>query len=189
MTMLIAGVFIWVAVHLFSGVAPRARAGIIARIGEGPYKGLYSLLILASLVLIVLGWRGSNFVSVYAPPAWGHSLAMASMLPALALIVAADIPGNHLRRWLRHPMLLGTALWSAAHLLANGDQRSVVLFGALGGWALLEIVLINRRDGPRPVPPPASSGRTALWVVASIAAYLLLGWLHRWFAGVAVFQI
>lgn len=186
MAMLVLGVLIWAGVHLFSSLAPQRRAAIIARLGKNRYKGIYSLLLLASLVLIVLGWRESSFVSVYQPPTWGRDLAIVLMLPAFLLIVSSDVPRNHLRRWLRHPMLLGATLWSIAHLLANGDARSIVLFGGIGLWALLEIVLINRRDGPRAEVPPASAVMTAVWLAAGTAVYLLLGWLHRWFAGVPV---
>lgn len=187
MVWLIAGVILWMTVHLSSSVAPAARARAIERLGEGPYKGIYSLLLVASLVLIVVGWRSSEFIAIYTPPPWSRPVTIALMLPAFLLVVAADVPRNHLRQWLRHPMLTGAALWGAGHLLANGDARSLILFGGLGAWALLEMAFINRRDGPRVPPPVASTKMTLLWLATGTAVYLLLGWLHRWFAGVLIF--
>lgn len=186
MAVLAAGVMIWAAVHFFTALAPDKRNALISRFGEGAYKSVYSLLIVFSVVLIILGWRNSSFVQLYAPPGWGRSAAMLLTLPALLLVVAADVPGNHVRQWIRHPMLLGLVTWAVAHLLANGDARSVILFGGLGSWALLEIFLINRRDGPRQAPAPARAVMTLIWVAAGLAVYFLLGWLHRWFAGVAL---
>jgi uncharacterized membrane protein len=92
------------------------------------------------------------------------------------------VPTN-LKRWIRHPQLTGVAVWGLAHLVANGDTRSLVLFGGLGAWAVLEIVLINRREGAwqKPAPLPITADLKPL--VAAAVAFALLLYLHPWIAG------
>jgi uncharacterized membrane protein len=183
--MLVAGVLLWSAVHLFTALAAGARQRLLDRYGRGPYRGIYSLLILASVVLMVLGWRGSAPVAAYAAPAGMHEATIALMLVAMVLFVAGRAPTD-VRRVLRHPQLTGVALWGAAHLLSNGDSRSLVLFGGLGLWALVEMMLINRRDGAWERPEPFGSRRTAIATLIGVAAWIVLGLVHPWIAGVRV---
>jgi hypothetical protein len=77
------------------------------------------------------------------------------------------------------------ATWAGAHLLANGDSRSLVLFGGLGVWAVLEIILINRRDGAweKPEPLPLSADVTPL--IAAAVAFAVLLFVHPWISGVS----
>jgi uncharacterized membrane protein len=127
---------------------------MVARLGSNPYRGLFTLVIVASLVLMVFGWRQIIPETLYSPPAWGRLAAAPLMLIAFVLFVASNMAGN-LKRWLRHPQLTGVATWAVAHLLANGEDRSVLLFGVMLVWALLAIVLINRRDGAWQKPAKA----------------------------------
>ncbi len=185
MAMLIAGVVIWCAVHLMPSVLPTARTALTLKLGEGPYKGLFALSILAGIVLIVLGWRSTVPNLVYLPPAWGYTAVKALMLPALILMAGASMKTN-LKRFIRHPQLTGVIVWAIAHLLANGDIRSVILFGGLGLWALLEIVLISRREGSWQRPGAVPLVGELKPVVAGVVAYAALMWLHPYLFGVAV---
>lgn len=183
MLLLICGILLWSLVHLSKSLAPGVRAGLSGRIGDNAYKGLFSLLIVFSLVLIVLGWRGSVPLPGYDPPQWGRIVAVALMVPALILFFASNLPTN-LKRLLRHPQLTGVTMWAVAHLLSNGDRRSLVLFGGFALWCIAEIIFINRRDGAwtRPAAVPIINDLKP--VAIGIGAFALLAWVHPYFAGV-----
>lgn len=182
MLLLTLGLVLWVAIHslpLF--VATRDR--IIARLGAGSYKGLFSLGIIAALVCMVLGWRSAQADYLYSLGMGGRHGAMLLMFFAV-LLFTVNKQSTRIKQWLPHPQLSGVALWSCAHLLANGDTRSLLLFSSIGLWALLEMFFISRRDGARqkPLTPP-------WWVelrvlIIAVLATALLAWLHRWLAGV-----
>lgn len=186
MTMLIAGVLLWSIVHLMKSVAPGVRAGIRSKIGDGPHQGLVALLILSSVALMVFGWRSATPTFVYDAPLWGRHLNMLLMLIAIYLIVLAQ-GKSRVKQWIRHPMLTGMVIWATGHLLANGDSRSLVLFGGLGLWAIVSIITVSRNEGSWKKPvylPPI--GRDLLTIIASFVAYFALFYGHRWFAGVPV---
>lgn len=184
MTWLVLGVLLWSAAHLLPSAGATLRARCIAGLGEGPYKGLFALTIVASVALMVLGWRSAVPALLYAPPAWTRLAANLLMVVALVLFVASTMPTN-LKRVLRHPQLTGVATWAAAHLLANGDTRSLVLFGGIGLWSLAAMLLINRRDGAwqKPTPQPWSAELKPL--VGGAIFFVVLYLAHPWFAGVS----
>ena len=174
MSLLIAGVVIWSVAHLVPAVAPGLRADLAKRFGEGPYKGLFALDIVIALVLIVFGWKAATPTAIFAPPLIGSPIPSAFVVLAVVLIVTSST-ANNLRRFIRHPQMAAVVCWGAGHLLSNGDSRSVVLFGGLIIWALLEIIFINKRDGvwQRPSPVPfVKDVITAL--IAAIAAAVLI---------------
>ncbi len=185
MTMLILGVALWWAVHLFPSLAPAARQRFLDG-GEGRYKSIFSLIVIGSLVLIVFGWRGADADAIYVEPDWGRVVNMALMLIAFILFFSGRVKTN-IKRFVRHPQLTGVLLWSVGHLLANGDSRSVFLFGALGLWSLLAMVLINRRDGAWQKPEPVGAGRDLVPLVIGAVAYAVLGWAHQYFTGVPIY--
>ena len=155
MTLLAAGVLLWTLVHLSPAVEPGIRRSLTGRLGENPYKGLFALSLLLSLALIVAGWRSTVPQHVYLPPVWGRHLAMLLMVVAVILFGAANYP-TAIKRYLRHPMLTGMAVWSLAHLLANGDSRSLLLFGGhkrahRRRW-IQRVALNERRPGLRLEP-------------------------------------
>ena len=185
MTLLMAGIALWFATHLFPAAAPGARDNLIKRLGENPYKGMFSLLILAALLLIVFGWKSAIPSALYAPP-FGPGI-VPSVLVLLGLVIfIASQTGGHIKRLIRHPQMTGVLFWSTAHLLANGDTRSVTLFGGLAVWALLEIFLINRRDGPRADRPAASISQDLVTIVTGGLIFALVGHFHLQLFGVSV---
>lgn len=190
MTLLIAGVVLWSATHLFPSIAPGARTALVERLGEKPFKGVFTLLIFASLALIVFGWKGAPPVSVddylYAPPAWGRHATALLVLIAFILFGASH-GRNNIRRLLRHPQLTAVSLWGIGHLLANGEARSVVLFGGLLAWAVVSIVLINRREGPRAKPEAAPLRGDIVAVVAGFVVYAVFAAIHQWLFGFSPF--
>ena len=186
MAMLITGVLLWSLVHLMKSVMPGLRASIQDAVGEGPHKGLVALLLLISLVLMIFGWRSTTAEFVYDPPTWGRHANMALMFVAILLIGAAQ-GASRIRQWIRHPMLTGVLVWAAGHLLANGDNRSLVLFGGLGLWALISIITISRNEGHWVKPAKiATLGRELLSLAIVAILYVILVFIHPWIAGVPV---
>ena len=184
MTLLIAGLALFIAVHSIPSVVP-LRATLIARLGAGLYRGLFSLVAVAGLVLVVWGFARAPFEPVYTAPSWGRQVAMFVVPVALVLLAAANMP-THIRAVLRHPMLLGVLLWAIAHLLSNGDLRSVVLFGGFGGYALLDLFSVPAR-GKRPSNEQAPRlALDAAAIVAGLAAAGLLTYFHAHLFGVPV---
>ena len=186
MEMLIAGVLLWSLVHLMKSVAPGLRASIQGAIGEGPHKGLVALILLVSLALMIFGWRSTTAEFVYDPPAWGRHANMTLMFIAILLIGAAQ-GASRIRQWIRHPMLTGVLIWAGGHLLANGDNKSLILFGGLGLWALVSIITVSRNEGIWVKPARiASVSRELLSVVIAATLYAVLMFVHPWIAGVPV---
>lgn len=182
MVMLVIGVAIWCAGHLLPAIFPEIRRRIIDATGPQIYRGLFSLDMAIALVLIVWGYRSAAFVPVYDPPTWGVHVNNPLMLVAVYLFGVGPAKG-WLATKLRHPMLLGVVAWSVAHLLANGDQASVVLFGAMGAWALAEIALINRRAPEWEPPAPAGTQAEIRLVGVTLIVYAAIALIHGWVLG------
>jgi len=183
MTMLIAGIVLWSIAHLFKAVAPGSRTRLVDKIGLAPYKGLVTLDIVIALLLIVFGWKMATPVALYAPPLYGSPIPSILVLLAIVLFVTSSTP-NNLKRFIRHPQMTAVVLWGAGHLLTNGDNRSVILFGGLVAWAVLEIIFINRRDGQWQKPGAVPLSRDVIVIVIAAAAAVLLVWFHASLFGV-----
>lgn len=190
LAIMILGLAVFIGTHVFT-TQRKARGDLIGRIGEGPYKGLYSLLSLAGLVLIVYGfaqYRATGWIDIWSPPAWTRHLAALLVLISIICIVAAYTPGN-IKRVLKHPMLVGVKLWATAHLIANGDLGSIILFGSILGWAVFDRVSLKRRTDPGGIVIPIGGWpRDAVAIVVGIVVYLGLGlWFHPYVIGVPAF--
>lgn len=174
MNVLVLGLALWVFAHLFRRLAPNARA----RLGTLPGKLGVTVVSLAALALIVIGYRRAGVDPVYVPLAGMGHLNNLLMLVAVFLAVTPAFRGA-LRSRLRHPLLTGTQLWAVAHLLVNGDAASLVLFGGLGLWALASMVLINAQDPWQ--RPPAGGLRGDLAALATAAlVYVAIAGIHGW---------
>ncbi len=184
MIWLCIGVLLFMLVHFVPSLARGPRGLLINYIGEQPYKGFFSLLLIISIALMVIGWRSTTPVSVYLPPSWGAPLTFVLMLISVMLFGAAHQP-TRIKRFVRHPQLTGMLVWSLSHLLSNGDSRSLVLFGGLVLWALIEMLLINRREGAwqRPSGPALSIEVRGIVITATV--FFVLVFLHPYFAGVS----
>jgi uncharacterized membrane protein len=186
MLLLIAGLIIFLGVHSVAIVAPNWRAAVMAKIGEGPWKGIYALIALLGLVLIIIGYGMARQAPVvlYSPPSFLRHLVALLMLPVFPLLLAAYLPGK-IQAKLKHPMLVAVKLWALAHLLVNGMLADVVLFGSLLVWAVIDRISLKRRP-PKSVPKlPASRANDAIAVVAGLIIYVLFVlWGHEWLIGV-----
>jgi len=181
--LIVLGLVIWSAVHLIPAAAPALKTKWVQTLGPNGYKGSFSLLIIIAVVLMVMGWRHSLPIWLYTLSDTIDRTTIGIMAFAAVLFVAAKLP-TRIKRIIRHPQLTGVALWALAHLLANGDSRSVTLFGGLLLWSIVEITLINRREGPW-IKPPASALIYDL-IVLALGAVLFSGliFVHPYLSGV-----
>ena len=164
---------------------------MIARIGEWPYKGLFSLVSLVGLILIGYGfgkYRATGWIDVWHPPFWTYYITQLLMWFASIMVVAAYIRGD-IWRTLKHPMLVGVKTWAVAHLISNGDLGSIVLFGSFLAWAVYDRITLKHRSDPGAPPFPAGGRRNDLIALAvGTVLYLFLGFIfHPIVVGVAVF--
>ena len=186
---MIAGLAFFLGVHTLT-TQRELRARAIASWGEGGYKIFYALVSLAGLALIVWGfaqYRATGWIDVWYPPKALKHVAVALMLPAVILVVAAYIRGR-IYTALKHPMLSGVKLWALAHLLANGDLGSIILFGSFLGWAVFDrITLKHRVDAGGPPIPVGGPGNDLIAVAVGLVAYLALAFaFHPVVIGVPV---
>lgn len=182
MLLLIAGLLLWSATHLMLAMAPGIRAALVGKLGLMPYKGLFSLVLVGALVLIVLGWKSASAASVWVPPTGLRHLTMLLVPIAVILFISARAPTD-IKQVIRHPQLTGVKLWAVAHLLSNGELRSLVLFGGLLAWAVLEVIFINRREGARTKPAKVGALKTTLSAVAGLLVAAVLVFAHPWLSG------
>lgn len=187
MGQLLLGLFLFFGPHAIRVVAPNGRARLLDRLGEGGYKGLYSVLSLAGLILISRGYsavRGQSEL-LFVPPAGVSHLALLLVPLAIVLVAAAYAPAGHIKRLVRHPMIAGVGLWAFAHLLANGRVVDLVLFGAFLVWAVADYVVALRRE-PRPVTGPVTArGDVIAFAIGAVVTAFLLAGGHLWLIGVS----
>jgi len=180
---LIAGLILFCLSHVFSVLFRGGRAALIGRMGGKVYKGVFALTIVASLLLIILGWRMSEAQPVYSPPEWGRIVTLILMFLSFILFLAARLKSN-IDRLLRHPQLSGVTLWAVAHLLSNGDDRSILLFGSIGLWSLIEMQLLNRRDGAWQKPEARPAISILKPVLAGVIVCSVVLGFHGYISGV-----
>ena len=186
---MILGLVLFLGVHTLT-TQRKLRARVIGSMGEGGYKIGYALASAAGLALIVWGfaqYRATGWINVWTPPTAVRHIAVALMLPAVIMVVASYIRGR-IYTTLKHPMLAGIKLWAAAHLLANGDLGSIILFGSFLAWAVFDRISLKRRtDAGGPPIPIGGPGNDLIAVAVGLVAYLSLAFaFHPVVIGVAV---
>lgn len=187
MGIFIVGLVLFLGIHTVSIVAPRWRAGQVARLGEGPWKGLYAGLAAIGLGLLIYGYGVARQAPVvlYTPPTALRHLALLLMLPVFPLLIAAYLPGR-IKAATKHPLLLATKLWATAHLLANGSLPDVLLFGGFLVWAVADRISVKRRPAGNTPGAPARPSNDAIASIAGLALYALFVLrAHQWLFGVA----
>ncbi len=189
MWLLIAGLVAFLGLHSIRIAAGDWRARQMARMGEGPWKAIYSLLSIASFVLLIWGFGEARQHPqlLYVPPMWlRHANALFTLI-AFVLVAAAYVPRNHLKAKLGHPMYAGIKTWAFGHLLATGMLHDVVLFGAFLIWAAAGFMVSRRRDRSAGVSYSAGTLPGDLLTLAVGAAIwaVFAFWLHAKWIGVA----
>jgi uncharacterized membrane protein len=190
LAILIIGLVVFIGSHVFV-TRREARAALIARMGEMPYKGLFALVSVVGIALIAWGfarYRAEGWIQVWSPPAFMRHVTVALVWPAIIIATAAYIPGD-IKRTLKHPLLVGTKLWALAHLLSNGDLGGIILFGSIIAWAGYDRITLKRRSDPGGLKIPVGGRRNdIIAIVVGTILYLALGlWFHPKVIGLPVF--
>ena len=189
MSYLVLGLVLFLGVHSVRIVADGWRTQMRARLGEGAWKGLYSVASVVGLVLVVWGYglARQQPVVLWNPPVGMRNAASLLTLIAFVLLAAAYVPRNVFKARLHHPMVLSVKVWALAHLISNGNLADVVLFGAFLLWAVLDFRAARQRDrAQNSVYEPATAAGTGIAVVVGAAAWAGFAfWAHAWLIGVA----
>ena len=140
---------IWIGIGLFFGLhivpsLPNLRHQLIGRLGEKGYRGIYSLLSLLGLVLLSMGYGRIEYQELWMTPSWANHLALTVMPLVFVLEVSAELKG-HIRKKVKHPMIIGIFLWSLVHLINNGDIASLYLFGSFALYSVFSIISSTAR--------------------------------------------
>jgi len=193
MSMLILGLVLFLGPHSLRILADDWRGRQVARLGEGPWKGIYSLVSIAGFVVLIWGFglARQQPVLLYSPPLWLRHANALFTLAAFILVAAAYVPRNHLKAKLGHPMYAGIKVWALGHLLATGMLHDVVLFGALLAWAIAGFISGRRRDRRNGVVYPAGTvlGDVLAVAIGAAAWAAFAFWLHARWIGVAPFAM
>jgi uncharacterized membrane protein len=164
------------------------RARLVTSLGEAGYKAAFSLLSLASLALLIYGYATAPLVQLWSPPEWTRWLAIVLMLPAFIFLVAAYLPGR-IRARLKHPFLVAVKTWALAHLLANGDLASMILFGSFLAYAVYDRIALKHRQPSSVVGiegPERPQNDIIAIVLGTVLYVVFLVWLHPLLIGHAV---
>jgi uncharacterized membrane protein len=187
MTLLIIGIIVFLGIHLLP-TFPHVRGGLIERLGENGYKILFAVLSIAGFALLVWGFAEAPVIQVWSPPAWTRWVAIVLMLPAFIFLVAAYVPGQ-IKARVKHPFLIAIKTWALAHLIANGDLASIILFGSFLAYAVYDRIALKGRKPTELIGTAAQGGsrNDLIAVVFGVLFYVVfLVWLHPLLIGRAV---
>ncbi|RLQ87407.1 NnrU family protein [Notoacmeibacter ruber] len=191
MLVLIVGLVVFLGIHSVRIFAPGWARDRQAKMGEGAYKGVYSVVSVIGFVLIVWGYglARQDPTIIWNPPVGMRHAAAGLMIFAFIALGIYALPAGRLKPMLKHPMLVAIKIWALAHLLANGDLASIILFGSFLAWAVADRIAVKRRlgtGGGAGVPAPGPVSRDVGALVVGIALYVVtLFWLHEWLIGVS----
>lgn len=186
MALLATSLTLFIALHLIPYFAIGFRAAMIDRIGKRGYHGLFALAVLVSFIGIIFGWRSAEPALVYDTPSWGFHATPLFVFFGFVLFFASQAPTN-IKRLVRHPQMTGTFLWAVGHLLSNGEDRSIVLFGGFALWSVIAILGANRRDGVWLKPEKQTFFKDIITVLIGVTVYLVFMYFHEAIIGVRPF--
>jgi uncharacterized membrane protein len=158
MTILIIGIILFLGTHLLRVFVPGLRAAMIARLGLGGWRVLHSALSLVTLAILIYGYAIAPVINLYFPPVWTSHLTLTLMLPAMICLAAGILPAGYIATRTKHPMVLSVKIWALAHLLANGDLASVLLFVSFLAWGVALRIAEAAPAGQRHNPAPLRVG-------------------------------
>ena len=191
MVYFISGLVLFLAIHSVRIFADDWRTARIARMGEGPWKGVYSVLSIAGFILLLWGYGAARkgSMELWVPPEWTRYVAALLTLLAAILLAATYVPGTHIKAAVKHPMMLSVKTWAAAHLIANGQLVNIVLFGAFLVWSVLAYRAARGRDRANGTTYAAvGASRDAIAVLIGAAAWAVFAfYLHERWVGVRPF--
>jgi uncharacterized membrane protein len=187
MTLLIVGIIVFLGIHLLP-TFPHFRESLIGRLGETGYRIAFAGLSTAGFVLLVWGFANAPVIQVWSPPSWTRWVAIVLMLPAFIFLVAAYVPGR-IKAKVKHPFLVAIKTWALAHLIANGDLASIILFGSFLAYAVYDRIALKGRQPTELIGTAAEGGRRndLIAIVFGVLFYVIfLVWLHPLLIGQAV---
>lgn len=186
MALLIIGLVLFLGMHMVRILAPEFRNNMIARMGNGGWQISYTVVSILGIVLIVYGYGSYrwNGPVIYQTPFWMGHITVLLMAVSFVLIVSGNIPATgYIKARMKNPMLIGVKVWAVAHLLANGDLASIIMFGSFLAWAIFAVIAIKRRGGESPVASSAMPDYLSLAI--GLTLWAVFGyWLHAWLIGV-----
>jgi uncharacterized membrane protein len=186
MTLMILGLALWWATHLYPIYLPDRRAAAIRRLGEKLYKSAFTMFSVAAVAFMVMGFQKAVFIEVWTPPDWTMHLNNLLMLLAV-LLMGAKQARSSVKHYIRHPMLAGVKVWAVAHLLVNGDLASVILFGGMLGWAVVAMIGSNRRDGVWERPAKGTMAGLVRHGIITVVVFAVIIGIHGPLLGVYTF--
>ncbi|MFW2371956.1 MAG: NnrU family protein [Gammaproteobacteria bacterium] len=181
MNILISGIIIFFGIHLLPGLV-KFRHKLITKLGETPYQGLFAVIALTGLILIIYGKSESAFQPIYEPATWATHVAAVLMALSFIFLASANLKSN-IKRFTAHPMLWGVTFWSCAHLLANGDLASLLLFASFGVYSLYDMHSANKRGASRQQTRYPLT-KDIITIVAGLAGFGIFIFLHGYLFGV-----
>lgn len=187
MTLLILAIAVFLGIHLVPTMTA-LRDRLIGRLGQTGYRALFALASTASLILLIYAFAKAPMVTIWSPPAWTRWVAIVLMLPAFIFLVAAYVPGK-IKAKLKHPFLVAIKTWALAHLIANGDVASMILFASFLAYAVYDRISLKAGRKPTsliPIPATGPPLNDVVAVVLGTVLYLVtLFWLHQLLIGVS----
>ena len=191
MTFLIIGLILFFIPHSLRIFADDWRTQFIEEKGEKTWKGIYSVVSLIALGLIVCGFGLSRTdpMVLWYPPLWTRHVTSLLAYFAFLLFAAGNIPGNHLKARLGHPMFLGVKIWALAHFISNGRLGDALLFGCFLLWAIAGYSAARKRDRLAGVDYGQGSAKGTMMVfIGGTAVYAVFAlYLHRLITGIQPF--
>ena len=189
MALLIAGLVLFLGIHSVQMIAPGFRQSVIENRGDNTWKGIYSIVSLAGLVLLVWGYGAARVSDAntffYSGPGWLTHVVWILMAVAMIFFIASQLPAGRIKKALKNPMLISVKTWAIAHLLVNGDLAGILFFGSFLIWAVLLVINTNRRGNPE--PETISQRSDILAVVIGLVVWVVFALvLHEWLIGVPV---
>jgi len=187
MLVLVVGLVVFLGVHSLSIVAGGWRDQRVLQMGVRPWKLVYAAIALVCFVLIVHGYglARQEQTFLYHPPVWMRHISALLMLFAFPIFLSTYFPG-HIKRVLKHPMLVSVKIWALAHLLANGGIADILLFGTFLIWAVVDRISLKRRVSSAAIAMPAAKVNDIIVVVMGLGLYMwFIMMAHKWLFGVS----
>ncbi|MBB5722400.1 putative membrane protein [Loktanella ponticola] len=172
MIYIIAGLILWSGVHFWKRIAPQERA----KFGDKG-KGIVAVGSVVAIVLMVIGYRMADGAFY-----WGRSPALTGVNNLLMLfafyLFASSGAKTKITKVIRHPQLTAVVVWSVAHILVNGDTPSFVLFGGMAAWAIAEMIVVSKAEGPRGPYHEVPVKKEITAVIATVVVFLVVATIH-----------
>jgi uncharacterized membrane protein len=194
MTALVAATAAFLITHFVSSTP--LRGALVNAMGEWPYRGLYSLVALATLVWMSWAYADAPRELLWNGPRWLPVVVMPFAFVLVACgywrnptmvgadkLLKSDDPARGMIRITRHPIMWGIMLWAGAHMIARGDVKSLFFFGAFLVLAAVGTLSMDARKKSNPDWPRFAAVTSHIPFVAILQGrnrmvWREIGWLR-----------